>query len=67
MVTDHVVTVVDEYRRASPWTARCSCGWEESYNAEIVAVRVAQEHEKRRSSSHARRPPAGGQEVENDV
>lgn len=47
-MTDHTVTVVDEYRRAFPWTARCSCGWEESYNAESVAARVAQEHEQRR-------------------
>lgn len=42
--TQHIASVVNDYRAAFTWAARCSCGWEEFYSLAVVADRAAEEH-----------------------
>lgn len=43
-MTEHIASVVNDYRAALSWAARCSCGWEELHSLAVVADRAAENH-----------------------
>lgn len=44
MPEQHIASVVNDYRAASSWAARCSCGWEELHSVAAAADRSAENH-----------------------
>lgn len=46
-MTDHIASVVNDYRAAFTWTARCTCEWEELHSVAAAADRAVEEHMQR--------------------
>jgi len=48
----HIASVVNDYRAAFSWAARCSCGWEELHSLAIVADRAVENHMREMEDDH---------------
>jgi hypothetical protein len=56
MSEQHIASVVNDYRRAFTWAARCSCGWEEFHSLAVVADSAAEAHMRKALAGSATVP-----------